>query len=211
MELFFLGAGMGVVGGLLPSPLHFLALAQVALGRWRRAVFILWGPPLLVDGALLLVTFFFYDLILQRIAHDPQGIAHYVSYAGGAVTILFGIYSLIESQRKKREELARSVKLTYGGVSVAMLAEVAAPGTWVYWLTIAGPILAEGRARGYGHVVPFFAAGLFCYYGAALASVWVMAWGTNLHREFKSRLFTIANVLLVLWGIFYILRARLTH
>src|SRR6266571_3414659 len=158
MELFMLGAGMGVVGGLLPSPLHFLALAQVGLGRWRRAVFILCGPPLLVDGALLLVTFFFYDFILQRIAHDPGRLAHNVSYVGGAVTILFGVYSLIESRRKKREELARSVELTYGG-----------------------------------------------------ASVWVMAWGTGLHREFKSRLFMIANVLLVLWGIFYILRAYFAH
>jgi hypothetical protein len=202
---------MGVVGGLLPSPLHFIALAQVGLGRWRRAVFVLWGPPLLVDGALLLVTFFFYDFILQRIVHHPQRIAHDVSYAGGAVTILFGIYSLIESRRKKREELVRSAQLTYAGVSVAMLGEVAAPGTWVYWLTIAGPILAEGRARGYGHVVPFFAAGLVCYYGAALASVWVMAWGASLHREFKSRLFMIANALLIVWGIFYILRAYLSR
>src|SRR5207253_9245231 len=103
MELFFLGAGMGVVGGLLPSPLHFLALAQVGLGRWRRAVFILWGPPLLVDGALLLVTFFFYDLILQRIAHDPQGIAHDFSYAGVAVAVLFGLYFLIQARRQHLE------------------------------------------------------------------------------------------------------------
>lgn len=202
---------MGLVGGLLPSPLHFLALAQVGLGRWRRAIFVLCGPPIVVDGALLLVTFFFYDFILGRLAHDPGRIAHSVSYVGGAVTVLFGIYSFIESLRKKKEELARSKPLTTASVSVAMLGEVAAPGTWVYWLTIAGPILAEGRARGYAHVVPFFAAGLVCYYGAALASVWLMAWGASLHREIKSRLFTIANVLLVLWGIFYILRARLAH
>ncbi len=208
MDLFLLGAGMGVVGGLLPSPLHFLALAQVGLGRWRRAVLVLCGPPIVVDGALLLATFFFYDFILGKLAHDPGRIAHAVSYAGGTVTILFGIYSLVESRRKKQEELARSAPLTYASVSVAMLGEVAAPGTWVYWLTIAGPILAEGRARGYLHVVPFFAAGLFFYYGAAIASVWLMSWAAGLHREIKGRLFGIANVLLILFGIFYILRAR---
>ncbi len=199
---------MGLVGGLMPSPLHFLALAQVGLGRWRRAIFVLCGPPIVVDGTLLLVTFFFYDFILRRLAHDPGWIAHGVSYVGGTVTILFGIYSLIESRRKKREDLARSAPLTYASVSVAMLGEVAAPGTWVYWLTIAGPILAEGRARGYGHIVPFFAAGLIFYYGAAISTVWVMAWAAGLHREVKKQLFTVANVLLTLFGIFYILRAR---
>src|SRR5207247_9784882 len=94
MELFMLGAGMGVVGGFLPSPLHFLALAQVGLGRWRRAVFILCGPPLLVDGGLLLVTFFFYDFILQRFAVVPQGIAHMVSYVGVGVAVLFVFCSI---------------------------------------------------------------------------------------------------------------------
>lgn len=34
MGLLLLGAGMGSVGGLIPSPLHMISLTQVALGRW---------------------------------------------------------------------------------------------------------------------------------------------------------------------------------
>ena len=56
MDLFILGAGMGIVGGLIPSPLHMIALSQVALGRWGRAIYVLIGAPLAVDGCLLLVT-----------------------------------------------------------------------------------------------------------------------------------------------------------
>ncbi len=202
MELFLLGAGMGVVGGLFPSPLHLIALSQVALHRWLRALMILIGVPLLVDAALLLLTFFFYQQIPLAWAHD-------VAYVGGVVVISFAVYALIESRGKKPEETAESSRLTYTSVSAAALAEVAAPGTWIYWLTIAGPILAEGRTRGYGHIVPFFVGSLLGYYGAAVVALWLMAWGAGLHRAFKRRLFTVANVLLLLLGISYLIRAYL--
>ena len=56
MYLLLLGMGTGIVGGLMPSPLHFIALSQVALNRWVRALSILVGLPLIIDGTLLLVA-----------------------------------------------------------------------------------------------------------------------------------------------------------
>jgi len=200
MDLFILGAGMGVVGGLLPNPLQMIALAQVAMGRWGRAIFVLTVPPLLLDAALLIVTLLFFRSI-------PLGIAHYVAYGGGLFLIGFAGRALWELRRKTPAEVAGSSMYTLAGVSVAALAEVAAPGTWVYWITVAGPILAEGRARGYGHVVPFFAGGLTGYYGAAIVSTCLLAWGAGLHKSFKPKLFLIANVLLLLIGLSYLARA----
>ena len=200
MDLLLLGAGMGIVGGLIPSPLHLIALTQVALNRWTRAIFILIGPPLAVDGVLLLVTFFFYQYVPHSIAHD-------VAYVGGVVLMGFAGFSLAQWRRKSQEEMASSAAVTYVSVSAATLAEVAAPGTWIYWLTIAGPILAEGRSHGYWHVVPFFLGGLVGFYGAAVFSVWLMSWGASLHKQFKRHLFLAANLLLLLLGISYLLRA----
>lgn len=200
MDLLLLGTGMGIVGGLIPSPLHLIALAQVALNRWMRALGILVGPPLVVDGALLVVTFFFYRYVPHSIAHD-------VAYVGGLVLVGFASYALVEMRRKSQAEMADSIVLTYASVSAATLAELTAPGTWIYWLTVAGPVLAEGRVRGFGHIVPFFAGGLVGYYGAAILSVRLMAWGASLHRQFKQRLFLVANLLLLVMGISYLLRA----
>jgi len=191
---------MGIVGGLIPSPLHLIALAQIALNRWLRAVVILVGPPLVIDGALLVVTFFFYQYV-------PHDIAHYVAYLGGTALLAFGSYSLVELHRRGQEEMAQSVALSYASVTVAALAELGAPGTWIYWLTIAGPIIAEGRQRGYWHVVPFFAGSLVGYYGAAIFSTWLMAWGAGLHKQLKRHLFLVANALLVLLGLSYLVRA----
>ena len=103
--------------------------------------------------------------------------------------------------------MADSTTLSYASVSVALLAEVASPGTWVYWLTVAGPILAEGRQSGYGHVVPFFLGGLIGFYGAALFTLCLLAWGAGLHKRFKQHLFLAANILLLLMGISYLVRA----
>ncbi|HEV2424203.1 MAG TPA: hypothetical protein VGZ29_05190 [Terriglobia bacterium] len=201
MQLLLLGAGMGIVGGLVPSPLHLIALAQVGLGRWPRALAILILPPLAVDGALLAATLFFYQLI-------PRGIAHDVAYVGGVTLLGLATYSLLSMRGKSHQELAESSALTYAGVTAASLAELTAPGTWIYWITIAGPILAEGRTYGYPHVVPFFAGGLLGYYGAAVLSVWLLAWGASLHRHFKRYLFLVANVLLLVLGFSYLIRAR---
>jgi len=202
MDLLILGAGMGIVGGLLPSPMHMISLTQVALGRWLRAIFVLVGAPLLVDGFLLLVTFFFYRLV-------PPSIAHYVAYVGGLVLTSFASYSLWELRRKTPAEMAGSVALSYASVSVALVAQLAAPGTWIYWLTIAGPILAEGRQHGYWHVVPFFVGSVVGFYGAAVFAVWLMAWSAGLHRSFKQHLFLVANILLLIMGISYLVRAYL--
>lgn len=200
MDLLLLGGGTGLVGGLVPSPLHLIALTQVALNRWARAIFILVGAPLLVDGVLLLVTFFCYQYV-------PPNISHYVGYVGGAGLLAFGVFALAGMRPKSPAQLAQSAVLTYASVSAATLAELTAPGTWFYWLAVAGPILARGRQTGYWHVVPFFAGGLFGYYGAALLSVWLMAWGASLHKQFKQQLFLVANLLLVVLGISYLARA----
>jgi len=200
MQLLLLGAGMGIVGGLIPSPLHLIALAQVGLGRWPRAIAILILPPLLIDGLLLVATLLFYRYI-------PRGIAHDVAYVGGATLIVLASYALIAMRRQTREQMAESPSLTYASVSAASLAELTAPGTWIYWMTVAGPILAEGKAVGYAHVAPFFAGGLVGYYGAALLSVRILAWGAGLHRQFRRHLFLVANLLLLVLGVSYLVRA----
>jgi hypothetical protein len=200
MQLLLLGAGMGIVGGLVPSPLHLIALSQVALGRWPRAIAILVLPPLVIDGLLLAATLLFYRYI-------PRGIAHDVAYVGGVTLVSLATYALLSLRRQSHEELAASSTLTYASVSAASLAELTAPGTWIYWMTVAGPILGEGRAVGYAHVVPFFAGGLVGYYGAAIVSVRVLAWGAGLHRQFRRYLFLTANILLLVLGVSYLIRA----
>jgi hypothetical protein len=200
MDLLLLGIGGGVVGGLVPSPIHLISITQAALNRWARAVFIVLGPPLVADGALLLLTLLFYQYI-------PHQVAHYIAYIGGTVLLAFATYSLLRMRGRTQEELAGSAALSYVSVTAATLAEVAAPGTWIYWLTIAGPILAEGKLKGYWHVVPFFAGGLIGYYGAAVLSVWLMVRGAGMHRHLKQHLFLAANVLLLVLGVSYLVRA----
>lgn len=202
MELFLLGLGMGAVGGLVPTPLHFIAVTQMTLERWVRAAWILIGPPTAVDAVFLLITYFSYQLI-------PPTIAHYTAYAGGAALVGFGACLLRGSPRKNPEKKEYSWNLTYGSLTIATLVEASAPGTWVYWLTIAGPIISEGRAQGYWRIVPFFAGSLIGYYGASFLSVWLMAWGAGARKRFRRNLFVAANSLLIILGALYIARAYL--
>jgi hypothetical protein len=199
MQLFLLGLGMGVVGGLVPTPLHLIALTQMTLKHWARAAWVIIGPPTLVDVAFFLVAYFFYQII-------PPGIAHYTAYAGGAALAGFGAYLLWGDRRVGTEKKEYSWKLSYGSLGLATLVEASAPGTWVYWLTIAGPIIAEGRLEGYWNIVPFFAGSLIGYYGASFLSVWLMAWGAGGHRRFRRLLFVAANALLIVLGALFITR-----
>jgi hypothetical protein len=200
MQLFLLGLGMGFVGGLVPSPLHLIALTQMTMGRWLRAVWILVAPPTVVDAVFLLVTYFFYQLI-------PPSIAHYTAYAGGALLMGFGAFLLWAHPRKSPGKREHAWNLTYGSLTLATLAEITSPGTWVYWLAIAGPVIAEGRVEGYWRILPFFVGSLAGYYGAAFLSVWLMAWGSGAHKHVKRYMFIVANGLLIVLGSLYIARA----
>jgi hypothetical protein len=199
MQLFLLGFGMGVVGGLVPTPLHLIALTQMTLKRWVRAAWVLVAPPTVVDAVFFVIAFFFYELI-------PPAVAHYTSYAGGVALAGFGAYLLWENPRKGPEKRECSWKLNRGSLALATLVEASAPGTWVYWLAIAGPIIAEGRVHGYAHIVPFFAGSLIGYYGASFMSVWLMAWGAGVHKRSGTILFFAANALLIVMGILFIVR-----
>jgi hypothetical protein len=203
MELFLLGAGTGVVGGLIPCPLHLIALTQVAINRWLRAIFVLLVPPLVIDGVLLLFTFFFYQFI-------PHNISHYVAYVGGVVLIGFAVLSLVEMRQKGKEEVGKSSTFTLASVAAASLTEVSAPGTWIFWLTVAGPILAEGQVKGFWYAAPYFVGSVIGYYGASLVTLFALTWGASLHKSFKARLFWVANVLLLILGFSYLLRAFFT-
>ena len=200
MDLLILGAGMGVVGGMLPNPLQIIALAQAALGRWARAIFVLTIPPLVVDAAFLLMTLFFSRLI-------PLGVVRYIAYVGGVLVTASAALGLLHLRREEQGQAENPAAYGLASVCVATLAEVTAPGTWVYWVTIAAPILMEGRIRGYGHVVPFFAGGLVGYYGGSIVSTCFLVWVAGLHRSFKYYLLLAANVLLLVVGISYFIRA----
>lgn len=202
MDLLILGAGMGVVGGILPNPLQVIALTQAALGRWGRAIFVLTVPSLVVDNAFLFMTLLFFRLI-------PLGVVRYIACAGGLLVTGFAVHGLWDLRRKRQEKSANPAGYTLASVSVATLAEATAPGTWIYWLTIAGPILVEGRSHGYGHVVPFFVGGLLGYYGGAVGSTCFLAWVAGLREAFRRYLLLAANVILLLIGISYLVRAYL--
>lgn len=190
---------MGFVGGLLPTPLHLIAVTQMTLKNWVRAAWILVAPVTLVDAVFFLIAYFFYQII-------PPSIAHYTSYAGGTALAGFGAYLLWENPRTRPEKKEYSWKLSYGSLTLATLVEASAPGTWVYWLAIAGPIIAEGRVEGYWSILPFFVGSLIGYYGASFLSVWLMAWGAGAHKKFRRLMFVGANVLLIVLGALFIAR-----
>ena len=204
MQLFLLGLGMGVVGGLLPTPLHLIGLTQVTLRRRLRAAWVIVGPPTAIDIVFFLAAYFFYQVI-------PPAIAHYTAYVGGAALIGFGAYLLFKNPQKGVEKKDYSWNLTYGSLALATLVEASAPGTWVYWLAIAGPIIAEGRVEGYWYILPFFVGSLLGYYGASFLSVWLMAWGAGAHRRFRRLLFFAANGLLILMGVLFVVREYLVR
>ncbi len=68
---------------------------------------------------------------------------------------------------------------------------------------------ASNCLLGYRHVVLFFLGSIVGFYGAAIFAVWLMAWGASFHRYFKHHLFLAANALLVVLGLWYLVRAHL--
>jgi len=205
MSLLILGAGLGMVGGFLPSPLRIIAFGQAVLGRWWRALLVLLGPPLVIDGAFLVFAW-------ACLRFVPLSFVHWVAYVGGAGLIVYAVYSL---WRATGWSSGAGVigpgpsEFTVRDVSLASSAEVLTPGNWIYWITVVGPILAEARTQGYLRVAPFFAGGLAGYYGASIGSTWLLAWGAGSYSRLANRLVVLGYGLLLVMGMYYFVRACL--
>ncbi len=146
------GRGDGGAAAAQPGPFQAELLSQTLQRGWRRALPIALAP-LVSDGPIVALVL----LVLSRV---PEGLIRALQVVGG----LFTLYLAWRAYRSWREGDAQPVEAAVAPRTLlhAALMNALAPGPYLFWSTITGPILIAGwRAapcNGVGLLVGFYAA-----------------------------------------------------
>ncbi|WP_374688226.1 LysE family translocator [Promineifilum sp.] len=144
------GLILGATAAAQPGPFQAFLLSLIARNGWRRALPAAFAP-LLSDGPILLVVL----LVLTRL---PERFLSILQMAGG----LFLLYLAWGAWRSFRRDPAAGGEAMRGGIVKAALMNALSPSPYIFWATIAGPILIAGwresPALGLAFVLGFYVA-----------------------------------------------------
>jgi len=148
------GLVLGATAAAQPGPFQAFLLSLIARNGWRRALPAAFAP-LLSDGPILLVVL----LVLTRL---PERFLSILQMAGG----LFLLYLAWGAWRSFRRGLAADPaageNAMRGGILKAALMNMLSPSPYIFWATIAGPILLAGwresPALGLAFLLGFYVA-----------------------------------------------------
>jgi threonine/homoserine/homoserine lactone efflux protein len=190
------GLLLGATAAAQPGPFQAFLLSLIARDGWRRALPATFAP-LLSDGPILLIVF----LALTRL---PEWLLAGLQIAGG----FFLLYLAWGAWRAFRRGPANQAGApTAGGdvktsVAKAALMNFLSPSPYIFWATVAGPILLEAWRQ-----APLFgAAFLLSFYvaliGGLMLFVLVFAGAGNIHPGTNRALGALSAAGLLAFGLY---------
>lgn len=130
-----LGIGYGFAAAVQPGPLQTYLISQALLKGWRRSL-----PsalaPLISDGPIIAICL----LVLSQV---PIGFQRFLYLAGGSF-VLYLAYGTFKSWKNFDPQLPASETSSGGSLWKAALTNTLAPGAYLFWTLVTGPILIRG-------------------------------------------------------------------
>jgi threonine/homoserine/homoserine lactone efflux protein len=149
------GLLLGGTAAVQPGPLQALLLSFALNSGWRRAVPAAFAP-LLSDGPILF-------LVLVVLTQMPGWFVSLLQIGGG----LFLLYLAWSAYRAAGMSSEPSAEPPSGGVLKAALANLLSPNPYIFWATVAGPILITAWRQSPWQGLAFLAG----FYGALIGGM----------------------------------------
>jgi threonine/homoserine/homoserine lactone efflux protein len=129
------GIGFGFAAAVQPGPLQTYLISQALMKGWRKALPAALAP-LLSDGPIIILCL----LVLSQV---PAGLQRFLYIAGG-VFVIYLAYGAYKTWRNFDPHLPS--RETGSGQSLlnAALTNLLAPGAYLFWTLVTGPILLRG-------------------------------------------------------------------
>jgi len=129
------GIGYGFAAAAQPGPLQTYLISQSLTKGWRRALPAAFAP-LISDGPIIVLCL----LVLRQV---PDSFKH-VLYIVGGLFVLYLSYGAYKAWKNFDSNLPSTESGTQQSVLKAALVNILAPGAYIFWSLVTGPILITG-------------------------------------------------------------------
>jgi len=192
---FFIVQGLiyGFAAAAQPGPLQTYIISQAIARGWKRALPTALAP-LISDGPIILLCMF----ILSQI---PIWFERFLHLAGG-LFILFLAYGAYKSWKGYDPSTPLPESGTSQSIFKAALTNLLAPGAYLFWSFVTGPVLLESWRQspiyGFGFLVTFYGVMIL----SLCAIILVFGMARRLGPKFNHTLLGISAIALLGFGIY---------
>lgn len=189
------GISLGLSGAASPGPFQAFLIGQTLKNGWRRTLPAALAP-LISDGPIIALMV----ILLTRL---PPGVLRAIQIAGG-LYVLYLAWRAFQAYRQFQP--AAEPGETGRTLGQAVLTNFLAPGPWVFWSMLAGPVLVRGWQEAPAHGLAF----LLGFYGAMVSALSLLIVLFSAARQLGPRvsraLIGLSALALLGFGVYQLLR-----
>lgn len=195
MTFLFAGASLGMAAGLSPGPLMTLVITRT-LARGFGAGLRVAIAPLLTDLPIIVISLLFFNML-------PPLLETILTAAGGCF-VLFLAWETLREARHATLVDSRSAPPAAASEDIwrGVLVNFLSPHPWLFWMTVAAPILTRAWQTGALAALGFLAG----FYGLLVGGKVLLALAVAGGRRFLTdawyrRLLAVSGLLLAIFGV----------
>lgn len=187
---------LGATAAAQPGPFQAFLLSLIARHGWRRTLPAAFAP-LISDGPILVLVL----LVLTRL---PASLLAVIQLAGGLflLCLAWGAWRAFRSGASADAPAADETAATRGNVLKAALMNFLSPSPYIFWATVAGPILIEAwretPAAGLAFLLSFYAALI----GGLMLFIVIFGGASKLDARVNRSLAALSAVGLLAFGLY---------
>jgi threonine/homoserine/homoserine lactone efflux protein len=184
------GLSLGLSAAASPDPFQTFIIGKTVRNGWRRTLPAVLAP-LISDGPIIALMVF----LLTRM---PPGILRGIQIAGGVYVLFLAWRALLAWRNYRPAEVPEGSAQT---MRQAVITNFLAPGPYVFWSMLAGPVLVQGWHESPGHGVAFLAGFYGAMLGALALPVVLFSAARGLGPQFNRALIGLSALALVAFGL----------
>ena len=188
-----LGIGYGFAAAVQPGPLQTYLISQALLKGWRKSL-VSALAPLISDGPIITLCV----LVLSQV---PIGLQRFLYIAGG-LFVLYLAYGTYQSWKNFDPQLPSDETNGAQNLLNAALTNVLAPGAYLFWTLVTGPILLRGWRETPLHGISLLLGFYVTMIGSLAAIIILFSSARRLGPKVRRTLLGISAIALLSFGLY---------
>lgn len=193
MPYIVLGIGYGFAAAVQPGPLQTYLISQALMKGWRKSLPAALAP-LISDGPIIAICL----LVLSQVPLSFQR----VLYIAGGLFILYLAYGAYRSWKAFNPHLPATETAAGQSLLKAALTNLLAPGAYIFWTVVTGPILIRGWRENPFHGVSFLLGFYMTMIGSLCATIIIFGAARQLGPRVNRVLLGVSAIALFCFGLY---------